>query len=63
MRGARYSGKIFKSEQGARAAAHRYANKHPHSCAFRDVCSAGNHVHVDRSFAGRIVHTRHYYWD
>jgi len=59
------SGKMYRSPEEARHAAHRYAGKHK-SCDYRDVCSARTHVHVDKFVWKKgkkiKVHTRHYYW-
>ena len=52
----------YKSEAAAASAAWTYAMKHPNVCKFRAPCGAGNHYHVDRYVAGRVVYTHHYYF-
>jgi hypothetical protein len=68
VRGAKNSGNTYKTQGEARAAAQRYANKHPAKCEFRKPCTAGNHYHVDTYATGKggvrkKIHTRHYYWE
>ena len=63
VRGAKYSGRTYRSRAEAQRAARRYANKHPHSCQYRGVCSSGTHFHVDKyNSRGHLIHVRHYYW-
>jgi RHS repeat-associated protein len=62
-RGAKNSGRWYDSEEEARAAAEKYAKKHPHTRVFRGLCRNGCHYHVDSvNRRGEIFHTRHYWF-
>jgi hypothetical protein len=60
VRRASASGKTYKNRKAAEAAARRDA-KRP-GCTYRGVCSARNHVHVDKKLTGGKVHTGHHRW-
>jgi len=63
QRGAKLSGKWYRTAAAAKRAAMDYVKKNPKSCSFRGLCSAGNHYHVEKRIGGKVAHIRHYYFE
>ncbi len=55
---------IYGNKNAATIAAQQFANNYrgPGKAKFRGACSSCNHVHVDITRNGELLHTRHYYY-